>query len=125
MPVDRASETDDADAHRQRGIRSFVLRAGRTTEAQTRALSALGPRWIVPYSDAETDWTTVFGRRAPRDWRRGEQGWERRGFGAWLPLAAGEPGLHGRPFEAGARCRMCCRMESSLFISSWMPSRPR
>ena len=66
MPVDLVSETDDADALRRRGIRSFVLRAGRTTEAQTRALAELGPRWIVPYADALADWPVVFGRTAPR-----------------------------------------------------------
>jgi tRNA (guanine-N7-)-methyltransferase len=66
MTADSSTFADDDEARRQRGIRSFVLRAGRTTEAQTRALSELGPRWIVPYSDTETDWTTVFGRRAPR-----------------------------------------------------------
>ena len=66
MTADQNPATDDADTLRQRSIRSFVLRAGRTTEAQTRALAELGPRWIVPYADAVTDWSAVFGRAAPR-----------------------------------------------------------
>lgn len=33
-------------------IRSFVRRAGRTTAAQTRALHALGPRFVIPYQDS-------------------------------------------------------------------------
>ncbi|MGC9162532.1 MAG: tRNA (guanosine(46)-N7)-methyltransferase TrmB [Thiomonas sp.] len=61
------SPDDTAPAAPQhRGIRSFVLRAGRTTEAQRRALTELGPRWIVPYTDTTVDWTAVFGRAAPR-----------------------------------------------------------
>jgi len=56
----------DAASLPRRGIRSFVLRAGRTTDAQARALATLGPRWIVPYTEAEIDWTAVFGRAAPR-----------------------------------------------------------
>ncbi|WP_449371454.1 tRNA (guanosine(46)-N7)-methyltransferase TrmB [Thiomonas sp.] len=66
MTPDHACETDADDAPRRRGIRSFVLRAGRTTQAQTRALAELGPRWIVPYADALIDWSAVFGRVAPR-----------------------------------------------------------
>lgn len=48
-----------------RGIRSFVLRAGRITEAQRRALVELGPHWIVPYTASAVDWAAVFGRVAP------------------------------------------------------------
>ena len=32
-----------------KSIRSFVLRAGRTTSGQTRALEQLGPRWCLPF----------------------------------------------------------------------------
>ncbi len=49
----------------QRGVRSFVLRAGRTTSGQSRALAELGPRFVVPFGGG-VDWDTVFGRRAPR-----------------------------------------------------------
>ena len=38
-----------------RGIRSYVLRTGRTTTAQARALEILGPRFIMPYDEGCTD----------------------------------------------------------------------
>ena len=34
-----------------RGIRSYVLRTGRCTTAQARALAQLGPRFILPYDE--------------------------------------------------------------------------
>lgn len=49
-----------------RGIRSFVLRAGRTTTAQQQALDALGPRYCVPFQSAMLDLDAVFGRTAPK-----------------------------------------------------------
>ena len=66
MTADTTEPSDTADVPAQRGIRSFVLRAGRTTEAQTRALAELGPRWIVPYADTVPDWAGIFGREAPQ-----------------------------------------------------------
>jgi tRNA (guanine-N7-)-methyltransferase len=66
MTADAPSLPDPASAPLRRGIRSFVVRAGRMTEAQTRALAELGPRWIVPYAEAAVDWSEVFGRDAPR-----------------------------------------------------------
>jgi tRNA (guanine-N7-)-methyltransferase len=47
-------------------IRSYVLRAGRITRAQTRALEELLPRFGIPYSESVLDLDAVFGRRAPR-----------------------------------------------------------
>jgi len=47
-------------------IRSYVLRTGRITRAQTRALEELLPRFGIPYSDAVLDLDAIFGRRAPR-----------------------------------------------------------
>ena len=49
----------------QRSIRSFVMRAGRTTQGQARALAALGPRFLLPYQETPLDFATVFGRQAP------------------------------------------------------------
>jgi len=49
-----------------RGIRSYVLRAGRITPAQKRALDELLPRFGIPYSPAAIDFDRVFGRTAPR-----------------------------------------------------------
>ena len=50
----------------RRGVRSFVLRTGRTTTGQSRALAELGPRLIVPYAARGADWDAAFGRHAPR-----------------------------------------------------------
>jgi tRNA (guanine-N7-)-methyltransferase len=49
-----------------RPIRSFVLRAGRITAAQQRALDELWPSYGLAVGDAPFDWDAVFGRRAPR-----------------------------------------------------------
>ena len=50
---------------RGRRIRSFVRRAGRTTEGQARALATVGPRLILPFAASLLDFEAVFGRRAP------------------------------------------------------------
>ena len=47
-------------------IRSYVLRAGRITRAQRRALDELLPRWEIPYSPLRIDLDSIFGRRARR-----------------------------------------------------------
>jgi tRNA (guanine-N7-)-methyltransferase len=47
-------------------IRSYVLRAGRMTAAQGRALEELLPRHGVPYAPTPLDLDRVFGRAAPR-----------------------------------------------------------
>jgi tRNA (guanine-N7-)-methyltransferase len=49
-----------------RAIRSFVMRAGRATAAQQRALSELWPRYGLDYSAAIVDLDALFDRRAPR-----------------------------------------------------------
>jgi tRNA (guanine-N7-)-methyltransferase len=51
-------------AHRP--IRSFVMRAGRMTVGQSRALEELWPRYGVEYSSEPLSLDTLFGRRAPR-----------------------------------------------------------
>jgi tRNA (guanine-N7-)-methyltransferase len=50
----------------QRHIRSFVLRAGRTTAAQDRALTELWPTYGLDFGDSAMDLDVIFGRRAPR-----------------------------------------------------------
>ena len=50
----------------QRRIRSFVLRAGRTTPAQERALGELWPSYGIESGAAALDLEAAFGRRAPR-----------------------------------------------------------
>jgi len=49
-----------------RHIKSFVLRAGRMTEGQARALTELWPRFGVDFANAPLDLDAVFARRAPR-----------------------------------------------------------
>lgn len=48
-----------------RTIRSYVMRAGRTTEGQAKALSELGPRFVLPYQEQVVDFASIFGRTAP------------------------------------------------------------
>ena len=49
-----------------RPIRSFVLRQGRMSPAQTRAYDSLGPRFIVPFREGSPlDYGKLFGRDAP------------------------------------------------------------
>jgi tRNA (guanine-N7-)-methyltransferase len=49
-----------------RGIRSYVMRAGRITEAQQRALAELWPRYGVEFNLGVLDLDRLFGRSAPR-----------------------------------------------------------
>ena len=48
-----------------RPIRSYVLRQGRVTPAQERAMAELAPRFALEYSPARIDARQVFGRDAP------------------------------------------------------------
>ena len=41
-------------------IRSFVLRAGRTTAGQQRAIEELGPQFLIPFQDAILDLQAAF-----------------------------------------------------------------
>jgi tRNA (guanine-N7-)-methyltransferase len=48
-----------------REIRSYVLRQGRTTPSQQRALDELLPKFGIPYSEGFLDFRSVFSRTAP------------------------------------------------------------
>jgi tRNA (guanine-N7-)-methyltransferase len=48
-----------------RPIRSYVLRQGRTTPAQRRALEELSPKYAVPFRPEPLSAAIVFGRTAP------------------------------------------------------------
>jgi tRNA (guanine-N7-)-methyltransferase len=50
----------------RRPIRSFVMRTGRMTSGQARALEELWPRYGVDYSPAPLQLDALFGRSAPR-----------------------------------------------------------
>jgi tRNA (guanine-N7-)-methyltransferase len=47
-------------------IRSYVLRGGRITRAQRRALDELMPQWGLPFTPHPLDLDAVFGRYRPR-----------------------------------------------------------
>lgn len=64
-PPEDSSNPSSPDVAHPRSIRSFVMRAGRTTEGQARALSELGPRFVLPYSAQPLDFPATFGRTAP------------------------------------------------------------
>jgi tRNA (guanine-N7-)-methyltransferase len=49
-----------------RPVRSFVLRQGRLSPAQQRALETLMPTYGIPFAAHALDFDRAFGRRAPR-----------------------------------------------------------
>jgi len=55
---------DEAEAVRRRSIRSYVLRQGRLTAGQQRALENLGPKYLLAYAPKVLDWRQVFARSA-------------------------------------------------------------
>ena len=61
--------TDDIPT--QRRIRSFVLRTGRITSAQQRALTELGPKFELPFDGASLNLDMIFGRMAPHSFEIG------------------------------------------------------
>jgi tRNA (guanine-N7-)-methyltransferase len=44
----------------QRRIKSFVMRAGRTTMAQQRAIDELGPKYLIPFQQHALSWEDKF-----------------------------------------------------------------
>ena len=50
----------------ERHIRSYVLRQGRVSQAQRRALDTLLPTFGIPFSPVRHDFDATFGRLAPR-----------------------------------------------------------
>ena len=58
------SENDPEPLHR-RSIRSFVLRAGRVTTGQARAMEQWGSHYLLPYDARTLDLAQAFGRAAP------------------------------------------------------------
>jgi tRNA (guanine-N7-)-methyltransferase len=52
-------------ADRTDRIRSFVLRAGRLTAGQQRALDDLGPQFLVPFQNQPFDWVSAFAQPSP------------------------------------------------------------
>ncbi|MDY6947866.1 MAG: tRNA (guanosine(46)-N7)-methyltransferase TrmB [Pseudomonadota bacterium] len=65
MTDDQSADTSSS-APSRRTIRSFVIRGGRATVAQQRALDELWPRYGVEFNPQPADLDQMFGRRAPR-----------------------------------------------------------
>ena len=66
-PLSVESETSSAgDSRLRRGIKSYVLRAGRMTVAQTRGLEEVWPRLGLSVVDGPLNLDALFGRAAPR-----------------------------------------------------------
>ena len=61
-PEPRSSPPDCAE---RRSVRSYVLRGGRLTDGQKRALRELWPRWGVEPGDDRIDFAALFGNRHP------------------------------------------------------------
>ena len=49
-----------------RSVRSYVMRAGRITDAQQRALATIWPRFGIEFNFGPLDLDRLFGRHAPR-----------------------------------------------------------
>ena len=54
-----------SDIEHPRSIRSFVMRGGRITDAQQRALDSLWPRYGLLFEPVPLDFSAAFGRQAP------------------------------------------------------------
>ncbi len=64
-PASPPSPQAPADIAHPRAIRSYVLRAGRVTSGQARAIEALGDRFRIPFAPQPLDLAHAFGREAP------------------------------------------------------------
>lgn len=53
------------DVAHPKAIKSYVLRAGRTTNGQSKAFAEWGPRFLLPYQEKTLDASAAFGRSAP------------------------------------------------------------
>jgi tRNA (guanine-N7-)-methyltransferase len=60
---DKKLHTEAPPEHRP--IRSFVLRQGRLSTGQSRAVENIGPRLVIPYSPGALNYENAFGRAAP------------------------------------------------------------
>ncbi len=57
-----AQAADDSNPRPRRGVKSYVLRAGRMTAAQTRGLEEVWPRWGLSVEEGLQDLDYLFGR---------------------------------------------------------------
>jgi tRNA (guanine-N7-)-methyltransferase len=57
------SDEEMTQTYIPRRIKSFVMRAGRTTQGQQRAIDELGPKYLIPFSDVLLDWQKAFSKQ--------------------------------------------------------------
>jgi tRNA (guanine-N7-)-methyltransferase len=65
LPADAPPSDNDRPDYPRRGIRSFVLRAGRMGSGQVKAMEALGPLSVLPSRAGLLAFDEAFGRHAP------------------------------------------------------------
>ncbi len=58
-------QTGDFAVEHARSVRSFVIRGGRLTQAQQRALDEVWPQYGIPFEPVNLPLEVTFGRRAP------------------------------------------------------------
>jgi len=63
--TDAHSAAHPAGVAHPKTIKSFVMRAGRTTTGQAKALAEWGPRFVLPYTGQPIDAAAAFGRCGP------------------------------------------------------------
>lgn len=64
-PQDTTPGTAPAGVAHPKTIKSYVLRAGRTTTGQAKAFAEVGPQFLLEYRAAPLDAAAAFGRSAP------------------------------------------------------------
>lgn len=60
------ADSPDSEQPQRRTVRSYVLRMGRATAAQQRAMTELWPIFGIEFANQPIDLPTLFGRDAPR-----------------------------------------------------------
>jgi tRNA (guanine-N7-)-methyltransferase len=62
--ANKPHSSPDHIAH-PRAIKTFVMRAGRTTTGQAKALAELGPKFVIPYQPVATDFIAACAGNTP------------------------------------------------------------
>jgi tRNA (guanine-N7-)-methyltransferase len=63
--MENDSKPIDEENAAHRPIRSFVLRQGRLSQGQERAVATLGPKFVLPFAHAPLNFALAFAREAP------------------------------------------------------------
>ena len=54
------SDNSPDSGNSKRPVRSFVIRSGRLTESQRKAIDSYWDDYVLPFEPALTNWQTVF-----------------------------------------------------------------